>query len=75
MISCKVKGVLTQNIQVFFRTGIQSLEDLCKYMKVRFVSGMDMLNLSRAFAKIMSGAASVSPVYTTILNGGIVKSI
>ena len=36
-------------------------------MKVRFVSGMDMLNLSRALARIMSGAASVSPVYTTIL--------
>ena len=44
-------------------------------MKVRFVSGMDMLNLSRAFAKIMSGAASVSPVYTTILDGCINKRI
>ena len=43
-------------------------------MNVRFVSGMDMLNLSRAFAKIMSGAASVSPVYTTILDGGINKT-
>ena len=39
-------------------------------MKVRFVSGMDMLNLSRALARIMSGAASVSPVYTTILERG-----
>ena len=43
-------------------------------MKVRFVSGMDMLNLSRAFARIMSGAASVSPVYTTILESGIIRA-
>ena len=41
-------------------------------MKVRFVSGMDMLNLSRAFANIISGAASVSPVYTTILESDII---
>ena len=74
-LSASTHDLLFTSHHIFDSLFLGKESNLCKYMKVRFVSGMDMLNLSRAFAKIMSGAASVSPVYTTILESGIVKSI